>query len=291
MVSAAFATAAGFYEAFAEALARAGFAAITYDYRGIGASRPAGMRGFPATLTDWAVLDMAGVVRWVHDTHRPRRLFMFSHSAGGILAGMAGVSELVDAMVTVGSENTYWWYDHPRVKAAQWTRALLTAPITTLFGYVPWSRFSDAQDVPAGAARQMASAIRRPGGVLGDPDVPADRYAAFTAPVLAYSIGDDEWVSERSVDDLAASYPNSARRHVHPAEAGLDRIGHFGYFRPRCRSLWDDPIVWLQSQPARHHRYTARRDHPSGDRAAGHVAAHRGTRVRTRRGAGMAGFC
>ena len=74
MVSAAFATAAGFYEAFAEALARAGFAAITYDYRGIGASRPAGMRGFPATLTDWAVLDMAGVVRWVHDTHRPRRL-------------------------------------------------------------------------------------------------------------------------------------------------------------------------------------------------------------------------
>lgn len=251
MVSTAFATAAGFYGAFANALAEAGFAAITYDYRGVGASRPAKMSGFPATLTDWAVLDMAGVVRWVHQTQRPARLLMFGHSTGGILAGLAGVGDLVDAMVTVGSENTYWRFDPPRMKAAQWSRTLLTAPIATMFGYVPWSRFSDAQDVPAGAARQLAAAIRRPRGVLGDPDVPADRYAAFTAPVLAYSIDDDEWVSECSVDDLAAAYPNSTRRHVHPEQAGLTRVGHFGYFRPRARALWDDPFTWLSQQPAR----------------------------------------
>jgi hypothetical protein len=86
-----------------------------------------------------------------------------------------------------------------------------------------------------------------------DPDVPADRYAAFTAPVLAYSIDDDEWVSESSVDDLAASYPNSTRRHVHPEQAGLTRVGHFGYFRPRSRALWNDPFTWLSRQPARDH--------------------------------------
>ncbi len=176
---------------------------------------------------------------------------MFGHSSGGILAGLAGVGDLVDAMVTVGSENTYWRFDPPRMKAAQWTRTLLTTPIAMMFGYVPWSRFSDAQDVPAGAARQLAAAIRRPRGVLGDPDVPADRYAAFTAPVLAYSIDDDEWVSESSVDDLAAAYPNSARRHVHHEQAGVTSVSHFGYFRPpRARALWDDPLH-LAEPPAR----------------------------------------
>ena len=87
--------------------------------------------------------------------------------------------------------------------------------------------------------------------MLADPTVPADRYAAFTAPVLAYSIDDDEFATSPSVDDLAATYPNSRRRHIHPAQAGLASVGHFGYFRPRARALWEDPITWLRHQPAR----------------------------------------
>jgi len=254
VLSTAFGTAARFYASFAQALADAGFAAISYDYRGIGASRPARMRGFEATMTDWAVLDLAGVVRWVHQSHRPRRLLLVGHSTGGILAGMAGIGDLVDAMVTVGSENTYWRDDTPRRRVSQWTLVALTWPVTAVFGYSPWSRFSRAQDVPSGAARQMAASILRPGGVLADPDVPADRYAEFTAPVLAYSIADDEFATAPSVDDLAAAYPNSTRRHVHPAQAGLDAVGHFGYFRPRSRALWDDPITWLDQQPPRSRR-------------------------------------
>lgn len=251
VVSAAFATAAGFYADFAWALAEAGFAALTYDYRGVAASRPARMRGFEATMTDWAVLDMAGVVRWVQETQQPRRLLMFSHSTGGILAGLSGVGDPVDAMVTVGSENPYWGYDDPRRRVSQWTLVTLTWPVTAMFGYSPWSRFSRAQDIPTGAARQMAAAILRPGGVVADPDVPADRYAEFTAPVMAYSIEGDEFTTVASVDDLAAAYPHCTRRHVHPAHAGLDAVGHFGYFRPRARPLWGDPIAWLSQQPTR----------------------------------------
>jgi predicted alpha/beta hydrolase len=74
IVSGAFAVAARFYSRYATVLAEAGFGAVTYDYRGIGASRPASLRGFPATITDWAVLDMAGVTTWVQATHAPRRL-------------------------------------------------------------------------------------------------------------------------------------------------------------------------------------------------------------------------
>jgi predicted alpha/beta hydrolase len=70
IVSGAFAVAARFYSRYATALAAAGFGAVAYDYRGIGASRPASLRGFPATMTDWAVLDMAGVTGSMPPTAR-----------------------------------------------------------------------------------------------------------------------------------------------------------------------------------------------------------------------------
>jgi predicted alpha/beta hydrolase len=153
IVSGAFAVAARFYARYATALAEAGLGAVTYDYRGIGASRPASLRRFPATIADWAVLDMAGVTAWVHATQAPRRLFMVGHSLGGILPGLMGCPELVDALVTVGSENVYWRYRKGRIAAAYLSRSWLTPPITAAFGYVPWSRFARGEDVPGGAAR------------------------------------------------------------------------------------------------------------------------------------------
>lgn len=251
IVSGAFAVAARFYARYASALAEAGLAAVTYDYRGIGASRPASLRRFPATITDWAVLDMAGVTTWVHTTQAPRRLFMVGHSLGGILPGLMDCPDLVDALVTVASENVYWRYRHGRIAAAYLRRSWLTAPIAATFGYLPWSRFSRAEDLPSGAARQMATAIRTPGGFLDDATLPTHRYTVFQAPVLGYSIDDDLEATRTSVDAMMGAYPNVERRHLTPANAGLDQMGHFGYFRPSARPVWDEAISWLQQQPHR----------------------------------------
>lgn len=252
IVSGAFAVAARFYSRYATALAEAGFASVTYDYRGIGASRPASLRGFPATITDWAVLDMSGVTAWVHATGAPRRLFMVGHSLGGILPGLMDCPDLVDALVTVGSENVYWRYRQGRTRAHYLSRSWATPAFTAVFGYVPWSRFARAEDLPGGAARQMATAIRTPGGFLDDPTLPTDRYAAFQAPVLGYSIDDDAEATKASVDAMMAAYPHVERRHITPADAGLDQIGHFGYFKPSAQPLWAEAISWLKQH--RHRR-------------------------------------
>ena len=68
---------------------------------------------------------MTQLLRWVQEAHQPGRLMMFGHSTGGILAGLAGVGDLVDAMVTVGSENPYWRYDHRLKQEGQLTLASL----------------------------------------------------------------------------------------------------------------------------------------------------------------------
>ena len=248
VINGAFAVASRFYASFAGAVAEAGCIALTYDYRGIGGSRPATLRRFSATLGDWATQDMAGVVNWVHRTQAPRHVFMVGHSLGGILPGLMGNADLVDAMVTVGSENTYWRYRKGAARSMAYSWA--TRPFATVFGYLPWSRFSSAEDVPAGAALQMAVSMRRPGGILDDPTLPVQRYADFQAPVLAYSISDDTEATRPSVDALMSVYPHVERRHIDPADAGLDRLGHFGYFKRPARGLWPEAISWLQNPEA-----------------------------------------
>jgi predicted alpha/beta hydrolase len=76
----------GFYRRFAEYAASRGFNTLTLDYRGIGQSRPASLRGFEMEYLDWAHLDLAAAV----DQHRhaERPLFMVGHSFGGHAFGL-----------------------------------------------------------------------------------------------------------------------------------------------------------------------------------------------------------
>ncbi len=63
VVNSAAAVPRGYYAPFAETLAAAGYGVLTYDYRGIGESlRAPSLRGFAATMSDWARKDFAGAL-------------------------------------------------------------------------------------------------------------------------------------------------------------------------------------------------------------------------------------
>src|SRR6185503_9811410 len=50
------------YRGFALYLAEQGQTVLTYDYRGVGGSRPRSLRGFPVRMRDWAALDVAAAI-------------------------------------------------------------------------------------------------------------------------------------------------------------------------------------------------------------------------------------
>ena len=54
-----------------------------------------------------------------------------------------------------------------------------------------------------------------------------------------------------SVDAMMAAYPDVQRRHLTPADAGLDQVGHFGYFKASAQPLWAEAVSWLKEQPKR----------------------------------------
>ena len=82
-----------FYQAFATWLAEQGVAVLTFDWRGTGESAPRRLRGFQASITDWATQDLpaaadAVCARW---PDVPRTFL--GHSLGGsCLAGSSSLS-------------------------------------------------------------------------------------------------------------------------------------------------------------------------------------------------------
>lgn len=235
-----------YYKHFATALARRGIAAVTYDYRGIGDSRPRDLRGFRASVRDWGLHDMPGVIDSVRRELSPDRVFLVGHSVGGQVAGLIDNPENVDAMVTFSSQSGYWALQGGEQKAVVFLHVHVTLPVlASTFGYMPWSRFGSAEDLPKDAALEWARWCRSPRYLLDDATLPLDRYKHFTAPVLAYSFGDDKWGTAKAVDAMMTAYPNLERRHVDPREVG-QAIGHFGFFRPNASALWEEPIAWLE---------------------------------------------
>ncbi len=249
VVSSATAVPRRFYRHFAAALAAAGYAVITYDYRGIGDSAPAALKGFDARIRDWGLLDMAGVIDWSVEELAADRLFLVGHSVGGQVAGLLDNAAKVHGLVTVSAQSGYWAVQGGEQKWLAGFHMYVTFPVLTrLVGYMPWSWLGSAVDLPKGPALEWARWCRDPDYLLGDESLPLERFASFEAPVLAYSIGDDKWGTQPAVNAMMSAYPNVERRHIEPAEHGMASIGHFGYFRPASRPLWADAIDWLNER-------------------------------------------
>lgn len=220
---------------------------VLWDYRGIATSKPASLRGFPATVSDWVFNDMAGVIDWAHRELGSDRTFLVGHSLGGQVPGLLDNARLVDGMVALSSQSGYWRHQGGEQKLAVLFHAYVSVPaLTHLCGLAPWSRLGLGEDLPKPAALQWAGWLRNRDYLLGDDSLPLERYDSFVAPVLAYSFADDKWGTAGAVDAMMKAYPNVERRHVAPADFGLPSIGHVGFFRPRSKALWDEVITWLE---------------------------------------------
>lgn len=247
LVNSATAVPRGFYRRFARFLRRHGWHVLTWDYRGIGGSKPPSLKGFEARLRDWALLDMTAAVRWIERELTPHRFFLFGHSFGGQTPGLLENASTIDAMVGVSAQSGHWAVQGGGERWRVFLIVMVLMPLLSrAFGYFPWGRFARGEDLPRGVALEWARWCRMPNYLLDDDSLPLERYASFAAPVLGYSIDDDDWGTRRAVDDMMRAYPRVERRHILPADYGLERIGHMGYFRESAEPLWREAVDWLE---------------------------------------------
>lgn len=240
----------GYYRRFAQFAARAiGARVLTYDYRGIGKSRPRSLRGFHATLTGWARLDAVAVHDFVRERFPGEPFAVIGHSFGGQLVGLIDEPNAATGVVMVGAQLAYFrdWpaKDH---KKLGFVWKLLVPVASALFGYMP-GRLGLGEDLPRGVARQWADWCLHPDYLISEHLDARERFARFDAPTLFYSFTDDEYAPEAAVQHLLRRLRRAPLEHVRltPQERGADAIGHFGFFRPRfSATLWLEAASFLR---------------------------------------------
>lgn len=242
-----------FYDKYARFLAENGLATVSFDYRGIGESRPCTLRGFEASLQDWAVKDIAGAIDWIVAQRRPRRLLVVGHSIGGQLIGLAPNNDRVDAMLAVAAQSGYWGLWSGSRKYFMWFLWHAFMPgLTWVFSYFPSKKLGLSEDLPRGVAKQWAFWGRHPHYIVDDQGNPIRKsFLSFSGSIRSYSFADDIDAPRVAVENLLQLYENATRElnHLRPPDLGVDGIGHFGFFREQFRpSLWTESTEWLKKQ-------------------------------------------
>jgi predicted alpha/beta hydrolase len=241
-----------YYARFAAWLATRGSRVVTFDYRGIGGSRPERLTSFDASLVDWGALDLASVVKWVATELGDGRTSLVGHSVGGQLVGLLPDPALLRSVVMVGSQSgdyRLWPGVADRARLGALWYAVIPG-VTSMLGYLPGS-LGIGEDLPGGVAREWARWCRTPGYVVGGDGVARrEGYRQLRAPVLAFGFDDDDYAPPAAVDALLALYENAdvTRRQVSRREA---RVGHFGFFRERFRpTFWKEAARFLEQTSA-----------------------------------------
>lgn len=237
-----------YYARFAAYLHQHGFDVLTYDYRGIGESRPASLRGFEASWMDWGEKDFEAVLGYV-DAHFPGQpVDVAAHSIGGFVTGLAPSARRLRRIFTMGAQYAYWrdYAAGQRLRMlAKWH--VVMPLLAVCLGYFPGRRLGWLEDTPRGVVRDWSLMGPRFEG-RGGADHRVAAMAAVTAPILALSVTDDEFGTEAAIGRLLAYFTGSARTHLRlaPTSLGLEAIGHFAFFHERFRdTLWPIALGWL----------------------------------------------
>jgi predicted alpha/beta hydrolase len=97
-------------------------------------------------------------------------------------------------------------------------------------------------DLPRGVALQWRRWCMNPRYHVGaEGEAVRQSFAGARFPIVALSITDDELMTERGTRVLIDCYENAPRQlqRIAPADVGVQRIGHFGFFRRQF-----EPTLW-----------------------------------------------
>ena len=243
-----------YYFRFAQYLFDQGYDVVSYDYRGIGASKPKSLRGFYASWVVWGEQDFEAVLQDTAKRYAHQKIFVVGHSIGGVLIGLAPSNHLISRIFTMGSQQAYWpdyLAGHKLGMVLKWHGAMPL--IATAVGYLPAERLGWMEDTPKQVALNWARMGRHliP-SIVKSPhqrQLIKDRFAQIKAPIMAFGVEDDPFGTSVALNRLLDLYVSSHRQHVRidPKAMNHPPVGHFAFFNDRFKeTLWPITLNWLQ---------------------------------------------
>ncbi|MFN0183987.1 MAG: alpha/beta fold hydrolase [Aquabacterium sp.] len=245
-----------FYGDLAQWLAGQGLLVLTFDYRGIGDSRPGALqrslRGLKTDIDLWAHDDAAAALAEMDRQLGPRRaLHWLGHSLGAQIMAMVPGHERVASLLAMASgSGSIDRLARPMRRRSRLLMHVIGPVVLATLGWFPGRRLGIMDDMPGGALRQWMRWCRSPHYLMSEGGAERRaRYAAFRQPLLVVGFTDDEFMSERSTRALTEWYTGAQTdwRRVAPADIGVPRIGHFDAYKARIgrERLWPQLLQFI----------------------------------------------
>jgi predicted alpha/beta hydrolase len=249
LINSAVAVPRRFYAPFASYLAGRGTVVVTYDYRGIGGSRPASLKGFDASLSTWASHDVTSAVAFMRARWPTLRLNYVGHSFGCQALGLLPNNNQVSHALFVAGQAAYWRLMSGREGYRIYALMnLVGVPAARLLGYMP-GRLGIGEDLPRDVFLEWTRWVKNKRYMFDDTSLSALRnFPHYRESLRALSFTDDPWAPMPAVELLCSGFTNAKPTVMSLSldGTGIARIGHFGFFRPENRErLWKEHVDWL----------------------------------------------
>ncbi len=231
------------YFSFAQFFTEKGFTVITYDYRGIGLSKPHRMRNFDASMRIWGSEDYKVITQFIIDEFPDYQKFCLGHSVGALILGMNKDSEIFDKFIFVGTQNAFIGHLRWRTKVEALLGFGIAQPFfTELFGYFPAHWFGLGESLPKNCAYDWRTLILNPKSTNKLLFKTEDFSKDLKQKVFVIQAEDDAWLTDKGVKSLLNdTYPNlkPTYRLIKTSESEKGEIGHINFFRKYNMNLWE----------------------------------------------------
>lgn len=237
-----------FYFKYAKFLSKKGYHTITYDYRGIGLSKYSNLKGFNASMTDWASKDFTAVTRYINLNFKNYKKILIGHSFGGNSIGLSSNANSFDAYIAVASQFGYWkLFNITYQPLLIWIFYLLMPVLLKVYGYFPSKVKQLGENLPKGVALDWITLITHPNSMLELAKRTGNYYESIDKPMLIISFSDDQMAPKRAVDELSKRvYKNALIKRIHIQADKVKSIGHLNFFKKQFEvDLWEIPNNWI----------------------------------------------
>ncbi len=237
------------YHHFATYLAENGYEVLTYDYRGIAASRPKKLRGFKASFTCWGQFDFVATINLLTSRYPNHQLLVLGHSIGGTIIGMASNNDQISGIINIGAQTAYYKdWDKSKIKLFLLWHTFFPL-ITTLYGYFPGKQFNLLEDIPKGVIQQWHARKKTPDYMyqLHENGIEV-YYDHYKGRLLTLAIEDDIIGTNRAISRVHQLFTAADKKVelIKPADIGCSKIGHFGFFSRKFKpTLWYKSVKWF----------------------------------------------
>ncbi|MFN8354944.1 MAG: alpha/beta fold hydrolase [Spirosomataceae bacterium] len=244
-----------YYSAFAQFLATEGYAVCLFDYRGIGASKPAsGLKHCDFEYLDWAQKDMTGVMAFLQQQFPSLPIILMGHSVGGQKFALMPTVNQAIGLLAVASSSGYWGFMPLGYRLRTHFFFEIVRPLTHwLYGYTAVKQFGLMEDLPARITNQWRAWCSVP-DYFFDPkfynDGPAKGwYHAIKFPIKVLWATDDKIANRQAVEVFwkhVKSEKGVSIEEMNPQSLGVKSIDHFGFFRKSFKAtLWTKALSEL----------------------------------------------